>query len=227
MINRWRCLTCALLLLVVGLADAAGFRGKVVAVLDGDTLLVLNGSKPVKVRLAEIDAPEKDQPYGAASRKSLAELAMGKQIQVAIRAVDDYGRLIATVHADGLNVNHEQVRRGMAWEYSRFASRAASRPSLRDPLHSKLMALQREAQQARRGLWAEGEAVAPSQWRKQHPVSASSVMPGCGGRKHCSEMSSCEEARHYLVQCGIRSLDGNGDGIPCEKLCSPKESETD
>lgn len=223
MTNRLRCLACVLLLVIGGLAEAADFSGKVIAVLDGDTLLVLRSGNPVKVRLAEVDAPEKTQPYGTASQKSLAEMVMGQQIRVASRAVDDYGRLVATVQANGLNVNHEQVRRGMAWEYSRFHS------------NRELMALQREAQQARRGLWAGDETIEPSQWRKQHPGAAQShaavspasapavaTSPGviCGSKKHCSEMASCEEARYYLTQCGVKTLDGNGDGVPCESLCS-------
>ncbi|OGS97112.1 MAG: hypothetical protein A3K04_09710 [Gallionellales bacterium RBG_16_56_9] len=215
---------------------ARTFSGKVIAVLDGDTLLVMRAGKPVKVRLAEVDAPEKAQPYGTAAQKSLAEMVMGKQIQVASRAVDDYGRMVATVNIDGLNVNHEQVRLGMAWAAVGWRQ---SRPSLRDPLHSnrELMALQREAQQARRGLWAEEEAaVEPSQWRRQHPgtlsapphaavsqasapAAATSLDPACDSKKHCSEMSSCEEARHYLTRCGVKTLDGDGDGAPCEKLC--------
>ena len=230
MMNGLRCLACALLFFIGGIAEAADFFGKVIAVLDGDTLLVLRSGNPVKVRLAEVDAPEKTQPYGTASQKSLAEMVMGKQIKVASRAADDYGRLVATVHANGLNVNHEQVRRGMAWEYSRFHS------------NRELMALQREAQQARRGLWAGDGAVEPSQWRKLHPgtaqphgavspasAPAAAAAPGttCGSKKYCSEMSSCEEARHYLTHCGIKTLDGNSDGVPCEKLCSTKESKAD
>lgn len=232
---------CALLLVMGSLAQATDFcelppcdsvpartfSGKVIAVLDGDTLLVLRNGKPVKVRLVAVDAPEKAQPYGAASQASLAELVVNKQVRVASRAVDDYGRLVATVYANDLNVNHEQVRRGMAWEYSRFHS------------NREVMALQREAQQAGRGLWAEAGAIEPSQWRKQHPgrftVQAPSTVtpaatpvlatprnPACGDKKYCSEMISCEEARHYLTGCGIQTLDGNGDGVPCEKLCVPK-----
>ena len=226
MTNRLRCLVCAMLFLIGGLVEAADFSGKVIAVLDGDTLLVLRDGNPVKVRLAEVDAPEKAQPYGTASQKSLAELVLGKQIRVTSRAVDDYGRLVATVHANGLNVNHEQVWRGMAWEYSRFHS------------NRELMALQREAQQAKRGLWAGAEAIEPSQWRKQHPAiaqpqaaispaAATAPAAACGSKKRCSQMSSCEEARHYLTQCGIKTLDGNGDGVPCEKLCSQRESKND
>ena len=208
-----RILICAALFCLNGLAYAAEFTGKVIAVLDGDTLLVMRGGHPVKVRLAEVDAPEKAQPYGIASQKSLAEMVMGKQIQVASRAVDDYGRMVATVSIDELNVNYEQVRRGMAWEYSRFHS------------NRELMALQRGVQQAKRGLWAGADAVEPSQWRKQHPGSdtarrAPALNPSCD-KKRCAEMSSCAEAKQYLALCGVRSLDADGDGLPCEKLCAP------
>ena len=227
-----RFLICAALLCISALASAENFSGKVIAVLDGDTLLVIRDGHPVKVRLAGIDAPEKAQPFGMTSQKSLAEMTKGKQVQVESRAVDDYGRLVAMIRVGEVNVNHEQVRCGMAWEYSRYHS------------NRELMALQHEAQQARRGLWAEEGAVEPSQWRKQHPgapviqlsatvspVSAPAASapfdpasrPGSGqdcSKKHCSEMSSCEEAMHYLSVCGKKSLDGNADGIPCERLCA-------
>lgn len=218
MTRALRCMTYALLLVMGSLAQATEFSGKVIAVLDGDTLLVVRSGKPVKVRLAEIDAPEKVQPYGAESQQSLAELVIGKPVRVVSRAVDNYGRLVALVYANDLNVNHEQVRRGMAWEYSRFHS------------NREVLALQREAQLAGRGLWAEQVAIEPSQWRKQHPTdfglqrspTSGSAGSACGSKKYCSEMMSCEEARHYLTECGIKTLDGNGDGVPCETLCVPK-----
>ena len=114
MTNGLRCVACALLF-IGGIAQAADFAGKVIAVPDGDTLLVLRGWKPVKVRLAGIDAPEKAQPYGIASQQSLAELVMNKQIGVVSRAVDDYGRLVATVSIGEINVNREQVKPRIAW----------------------------------------------------------------------------------------------------------------
>ncbi len=211
-----RCLVCAMLFCMAGWAQAANFSGKVIVVLDGDTLLVLRGGKPMKVRLADIDAPEKAQPYGAASQQSLAELVLDKQVGVASRAVDDYGRLVAVVSIGAINVNQEQVRRGMAWEYSRFRSLP------------ELSALQRDAQQAGRGLWAD-EAVEPAQWRRQHPRAFASPRTGapdgaaCGNKTRCSEMVSCEEARHYLTKCGAETIDGDGDGVPCERLCAPDE----
>lgn len=49
------------------------------------------------------------------------------------------------------------------------------------------------------------------------PVAQASQQ--CEGKKTCKEMSSCAEARFYLTQCGVSRLDGDGDGMPCEKLC--------
>ena len=220
------------LLCIMGWAQAAEFTGKVITVMDGDTLLVLQDGHPVKVRLAEVDAPEKLQPYGAASQQSLAKMVMGKQIQVSSRAIDDYGRMIATVRLAELNINHEQVRLGMAWEYSRYHNNRV------------VMALQRDAQQAKRGLWAGDDIVEPAQWRKLNPATfvSDTVAPKKSPRatlkadpaprlnssqacakKHCSEMTTCAEARDYLSRCGIKTLDGDGDGMPCEQLCMPRQ----
>jgi len=41
----------------------------------------------------------------------------------------------------------------------------------------------------------------------------------CSGKRVCREMLTCAEARFYLTQCGVRSLDGDGDGTPCAGLC--------
>lgn len=41
----------------------------------------------------------------------------------------------------------------------------------------------------------------------------------CGGKRTCGEMNSCAEANHYLDQCGVSRLDGDGDGVPCETIC--------
>jgi len=221
--NGLRCLACALLLFIVGVAEAADFSGKVLAVLDGDTLLVLRNNRPVKVRLAEIDAPEKMQTFGETSRRSLSDMVLGKQVKVSSQAVDKYGRMVAHLGLNGLDVNAEQIRRGMAWEYSHFHSNKA------------LVAMQEEAKQVPRGLWALSDPMPPWEWRKLHPnmdgkfhvasapVTGGTISSGCASKKRCSEMTSCEEARHYLTQCGIKTLDGNGDGVPCDNLCGRRK----
>ena len=224
----------ALLLLLLGCAVVAAhaeqFTARVIVVLDGDTVMVVrNSGPPVKVRLAEIDAPEvghagmggkppnsqKAQPGGMAAKESLSELVLHKQVGVDSHATDSYGRLVAHLTVDGKSVNEEQVRRGMAWDYSNYHS------------NKTYIALQSEAQQARRGLWAGEEIMEPAQWRKLHATDATAPplrVTGdytCGSKRRCSQMRSCEEAHFYLSQCGVKSLDTNRDGVPCEKLCVP------
>ncbi|MDO8466297.1 MAG: thermonuclease family protein [Gallionella sp.] len=203
--------------------QGAEFTAKVIAVLDGDTVMVQRKSGLVKIRLNEIDAPEKSQAFGETSRRSLSEMVLGKQVKVSSQAVDKYGRMVAHLGLDGLDVNTEQIRRGMAWEYSHFHGNKA------------LVALQEEAKPVPRGLWALSDPMPPWEWRKLHPnvddkshVAAATVAggassSGCGSKKRCSEMTSCEEATHYLTQCGIKTLDGNADGVPCDKLCGGRK----
>jgi endonuclease YncB( thermonuclease family) len=173
------------ILLALGLAWAASaalageFTARVIVVIDGDTVLVVRqcqrrereqpepppippctGGKPVKIRLAEIDAPEKAQPGGIESTQSLAGMVLKKRVRVNVLAVDKYGRLVAHIELNGNSINEEQVRRGMAWEYSSFH---------RDKIY---IALQNEARRAQRGLWAQADSVPPWEWRKQHADDA-------------------------------------------------------
>jgi endonuclease YncB( thermonuclease family) len=224
-----------LLACVFHAAQAEEFTAKIIVVIDGDTVLIRRAGGLMKIRLAEIDAPEKAQLFGDASKQSLSEMVLGKQVQVVSQAVDKYGRMVAHLSIKGLNVNAEQIRRGMAWEY--FASSAASSQSSQDPLHSNqsLKAIQEEAKNAPRGLWVQSNPIPPWTWRKQHPntwpVQSGKASlphtplakdPTCGNKTRCSEMASCAEARHYFTVCGIKTLDGNGNGVPCEALCGSK-----
>lgn len=53
--------------------------------------------------------------------------------------------------------------------------------------------------------------------KKSNSKSASAF--SCGTKRTCGQMNSCAEARFFLNQCGVRKLDRDGDGIPCESLC--------
>jgi endonuclease YncB( thermonuclease family) len=138
----------------------ADFTGKVVSVADGDTITVLREHEQIKVRLNEIDAPEKAQPYGNRSKQSLSELCFDKTATLAEQGKDRYGRTLARVHCDGINANAEQVRQGMAWVYRRYTSK-----------DSPLYAVEDEAKAARRGLWADAEPVAPWEWRSDKKLN--------------------------------------------------------
>ncbi len=195
-------------------AHAEEFSATVIVVIDGDTVLVLRGNTQIKVRLAEIDAPEKAQAFGDKSKQSLAELVLHKQVHVESQAVDVYGRLVALIKVGELNVNHEQVLRGMAWASSR-SSRSGT-----------LLALQNDAMNAKRGLWAQTDPMLPKEWRKAHatPRQQNIVQNDlCGSKRYCSQMNSCEEANFYLSHCNVQSLDKNRNGVPCENLCPAKK----
>lgn len=135
----------------------------VVAVSDGDTLKARCGEagayEQVTVRLAEIDAPEKAQPFGNRSKVHLSMLCFGAWATIRTEAKDRYGRTVARVHCRGKDANAEQVRAGLAWAYTKY---------LTDP---SMQRLEIEAREANRGLWAEaGETVAPWEWRRRRAM---------------------------------------------------------
>ena len=134
----------------------ADFIGRVVKVSDGDTVTVLVENKQVRVRLDAIDAPELRQPFGSRSQQSLAQMCAAKSVRVSERGLDRYGRTVGWIICEGVDANSEQVRRGMAWVYERYA-----------PRNSPLYGLQGEAHDTRRGLWADPQPVAPWQWRRK------------------------------------------------------------
>ena len=212
-------------LLSVTPAHATEYTGRVVGISDGDTLTLLTPEKQqVKVRLGEIDTPESRQPYGTRAKQALSDLAYGKEARVVVQDTDKYGRTVARVYVGGTDVNAELVRQGAAWVYRQYVKDAS------------LYRLEDEAKTAKRGLWAlpEAERMPPWEWRHGGaggmaartapaaatvPASTSAAGFTCGSKQYCRQMGSCEEARFYLTQCGVRSLDGDGDGTPCETLC--------
>jgi endonuclease YncB( thermonuclease family) len=116
-------------------------------------LTVLVGGQQIRVRLVEIDAPERKQAFGARSRQSLSDLCGRKTATVKWSEMDRYGRVLGRVFCGGIDANAEQVRRGMAWVYDRYVK------------DRSLYALQDEAKVARRGLWADKSPVPPWEWR--------------------------------------------------------------
>ena len=146
--------TVVLLCILTNSALGAEIIGSVVKIQDGDTLTVLINRKQVRVRLVDIDAPEKMQAFGTRSRQSLAELCAGKQARVLEQGQDRYSRTLGRVYCSGLDANAEQVRRAMAWVFERYA-----------PRDSPYYALQSEARQCKRGLWADQRAMPPWEWR--------------------------------------------------------------
>ncbi|EIQ4494066.1 thermonuclease family protein [Salmonella enterica] len=133
---------------------AAQLHGMVIRVLDGDTIEVLQERQPVRVRLLNIDAPEKKQPFGRWSTNQLKSLLAGQSVTVSYTQTDRYGRVLGrVVTANGTEANRQQVLKGAAWVYDRYNT------------DNSLPALQQEAQTQKRGLWADPNPVPPWEWR--------------------------------------------------------------
>ena len=136
------------------------FKGTVVGVTDGDTLTVLDGeNRQHRLRLAEIDAPERGQPFGTGAKACLSNLCFGERLEVTVHSIDRYGREVATVRKPGGppgadSVNLAMVRAGYAWAYSRYT---------RDP---RIRLAEEEAMSAGRGLWSGPFPVPPWEWRR-------------------------------------------------------------
>lgn len=147
----------AVLTLACGGAMAQShIEGRVVAVADGDTLTLLDGGQTQhKIRLAEIDAPEKGQPFGNRARQTLAELCAGAWARAAVQTVDRYGRAVARVWCNDVDANSEQLKLGMAWVYDRYV------------VDRTLYVVQADAKQAGRGLWVDRNAEPPWDFRRR------------------------------------------------------------
>lgn len=149
--------TAAVALLLCSFSTLAdSLSGRVIGVIDGDTVDVLAaGNERMRVRLGEIDAPEKRQAYGTRSKQALSDLCFDKVAVVETKGRDRYGRTIGRVRCAGVDANAEQVRQGLAWVYDRYVTDRG------------LYAVQDEARAGHRGLWADQAPVPPWEWRKQ------------------------------------------------------------
>lgn len=136
-------------------ATSAIADGHVVGVSDGDTLTLLTSDKQqIKVRLAEIDAPEKSQAFGNRSKESLSDICFHKNAVLYVQDIDRYGRTVARVICAGVDANAEQVKRGFAWVYDRYVK------------DKGLYLFQDEARQSGRGIWSDRAPVPPWDFRK-------------------------------------------------------------
>lgn len=131
----------------------------IVGISDDDTLTAKCPDQTVKIRLAEIDAPEKKQPFGTRSKESLSSLCFQTKAQVHGVTRDRYQRLVAHVSCSGQDASRHQLALGMAWVYDQYVK------------DRSLYTVQEKAKNRRTGLWAEQSPVPPWQWRKTKAAS--------------------------------------------------------
>jgi micrococcal nuclease len=150
----FRIAIAASLALAVSFSARADFTGKVVGVADGDSITVLRDREQVRVRLVDIAAPEKAQPFGNRSKQTLEALVKGQTVLVVERGQDRYHRTLGRIYRGDLDVNAELVREGMAWVFRKYNKDAS------------LYEIEAEAREQKRGLWRDPEPVPPWEWQK-------------------------------------------------------------
>lgn len=156
---KWKLLAWILMTVLLtgnAFAKRSEFDGKVVGILDGDTVDILDSTKTVhRIRLADIDAPEKSQPYGKAAKQYLSELVFGKTVTVTIIGDGGWNRELGRVVINGVHVNQHLIESGNAWVYRKYSNDAA------------LIQLEDKAKNNRSGLWRlpEKDQIPPWEWR--------------------------------------------------------------
>jgi micrococcal nuclease len=147
------------LFLVVATSSNAAESYVVSYVYDGDTVKLSNHSGDLKLRLTDIDAPERNQAYGKKSRRALSKLCKGKSIFVSakILGTDKYNRHLGKLECNNVDASLYLVEHGLAWHNAKYSSdldiaNAASK-----------------ARQQRLGLWKSKNPMPPWVWRQKHP----------------------------------------------------------
>jgi endonuclease YncB( thermonuclease family) len=130
---------------------------RVIGIKDGDTIVLLSDKREeITVRLSEIDAPERKQAFGTVSRTYLSSLIFNKEVILNKVGTDRYGRTLGFIYTrNGINVNLEMVKMGMAWQYDKYSKSAVLRRA------------QSEAKAQKRGLWRDPFPVPPWEFRRR------------------------------------------------------------
>lgn len=220
-------------------------QGVVTKVTDGDSLWVRPPGQPgIEVRLRDIDAPEICQVWGEEARRALEEWVLGRTVDLRTTGRDTYGRTLGYVLVDGVDVGRRMVEEGHAWstrtrwDRGPLVKEERMAAALRRGLHGLPGAVMpRDFRQGHGPCVAD--AVADAATERAAPAPAFRPLPPasehqpptappprsafrCDGRTHCSQMTSCAEARFFLENCPGVKMDGNNDGVPCERQwCKP------
>ena len=149
----------ALLLLIFCVPSFADqYEGRVIKVIDGDTIWVKSSNKHIKIRLSYIDAPELKQTHGVRSKNFLTNLVLDKNVQIHANKKDRYNRHLGEVYIhnqkESVFVNAKMLKSGNAWIYLTY----------RDNFYLKN--LENHARMNKSGLWAGKAPIEPWIYRR-------------------------------------------------------------
>ncbi len=136
------------------IAQNSSFEGKVVRIIDGDTIEVNHENKLTRIRFFGIDAPELKQSFGKQSKEALSGILSGKQVEIIYKNKDTYGRIVAIVKLNNVDINRFLVSKGYAWADTYYSNAYIKE--------------QENAKKNHLGLWKEGNPIEPYKWRKHN-----------------------------------------------------------
>jgi len=152
-------------------APVQALHGVVVAVSDGDTITIRDDhNNAKKIRLQGIDAPEKQQDFSNVSRKHLADLVAGKEVDVEYEKLDQHGRIVGKVTLKNVDICLEQIKAGLAWHYKFFEGEQTASD------REVYAAAETRARAARLGLWQYEAPIAP--WDFRHGPEVDRISSG-------------------------------------------------
>lgn len=133
--------------------------GKVVSVIDGNTLEVIGEDNEIyKILLHGIDCPELEQEYGAKAKKALEKLVLEKKVLVKIQGRDRLGNRLGVIIIEGEeDPRFELLKEGLAWT------------SEKNPIE-ELETIKEKAREKNRGLWREDSPTPPWIFRRQQSM---------------------------------------------------------
>jgi micrococcal nuclease len=213
----WLALYCVALA-----AQAVTFSGRVVSVIDGDTIDVMREGREVRIRLEGIDAPENGQDFSQRAKQFTSVAIFGKSVSVGVKETDRYGRLVARVIADGKDVSLALVEAGLAWHFLEYSN---------DPV---LARAELSARSRKVGLWSIPNPTPPWAYRNGRSTATAKApdvarpltllspgflgntrsnvvhAPACPSLKACKYCTRRFESVAAAVKAGYRPHGGRG-----------------
>ncbi|SEE50024.1 Endonuclease YncB, thermonuclease family [Tenacibaculum sp. MAR_2010_89] len=133
------------------------FYAKVIGVKDGDTIEVLYKKKPLIIRLAHIDCPEKKQAFGNKAKQFVATKIFGKNVRIINKGKWHWNRLIAEVYYNKVeNINETLVENGLAMHFKKYSK------------SKRYHNLEQVAKKQKIGIWSQPNSITPWQYRKSN-----------------------------------------------------------
>lgn len=155
-----------LLILPAKLFAQQTLQGKVIKIVDGDTFDLLTETNTVyRIRLLDIDCPERGQDYYQVCKQALSDYIFGQKVNVFYQKKDRNGRILGTVKNGSVNVNRVMVQEGYAWHFKKYST------------DQQFADAEIAARKSKRGLWASPKPIAPWDFRRmRHEKRASSFV---------------------------------------------------